>query len=180
MLVTYGTAVLQQGNVSDVYRFKYKGIWICLQILTRTLAGNYVNFGVFGLYGDPALKVGRRTLYHLDIVLGLYGLMFAEIMSVNEPYFLNAPLSELVQDMLLSQLGCDILLHLFGHNFSAAVAFISLLQPEEQQCVFGTLDNKEFVVTCICLCTGYLQIIAMMAVLNTIGNPSTIQGLHCR
>ena len=37
---------------------KYKGIWVCLAILTRALGGNYVNFGVFELYGDPALKVG--------------------------------------------------------------------------------------------------------------------------
>ena len=31
---------------------------MCLAILTRALGGNYVNFGVFELYGDPALKVG--------------------------------------------------------------------------------------------------------------------------
>ena len=36
---------------------RYKGIWNCLAILTRALGGNYVNFGVFELYGDPALKV---------------------------------------------------------------------------------------------------------------------------
>lgn len=36
---------------------RYKGIWICLQILSRAMSGNYVNFGVFELYGDPALKV---------------------------------------------------------------------------------------------------------------------------
>jgi len=41
---------------------KYKGIWNCLTILTRALGGNYVNFGVFELYGDPALKVMRLGL----------------------------------------------------------------------------------------------------------------------
>eukprot|EP00803_Ostreobium_quekettii_P004119 evm.model.scf_281.4 EVM.evm.TU.scf_281.4 scf_281:37255-51104(+) len=56
VLVMHGSAVLQRGNVPDIYQHKYKGIWICLQILTRALAGNYVNFGVFGLYGDPALE----------------------------------------------------------------------------------------------------------------------------
>ncbi|CAD7702852.1 unnamed protein product, partial [Ostreobium quekettii] len=56
VLVTHGTAVLQKGDVPDIYHHKYKGIWICLQILTRALAGNYVNFGVFGLYGDSALE----------------------------------------------------------------------------------------------------------------------------
>ncbi|KAE8683198.1 Cysteine-rich RLK (RECEPTOR-like protein kinase) 8 [Hibiscus syriacus] len=32
------------------------GIWISLTILSRGLAGNYVNFGVFELYGDRALS----------------------------------------------------------------------------------------------------------------------------
>lgn len=45
----------------DPYNTKYKGVWLCLQILTRALSGNYVNFGVFDLYGDPALKV-RLTM----------------------------------------------------------------------------------------------------------------------
>lgn len=40
---------------------KYKGTWNCLAILTRALGGNYVNFGVFELYGDPALKVTTST-----------------------------------------------------------------------------------------------------------------------
>ncbi len=57
MLVTYGSRVVTAGATSDPYGLKYKGIWICLELLKRGLAGNYVNFGVFELYGDPALKV---------------------------------------------------------------------------------------------------------------------------
>ncbi len=33
-------------------------------ILTRALVGYYVNFGVFELYGDPALKVQLPLLGH--------------------------------------------------------------------------------------------------------------------
>ncbi|GMH11276.1 hypothetical protein Nepgr_013117 [Nepenthes gracilis] len=55
LLVAYGSRILSLPNVADIYAFKYKGIWICLNILTRALAGNYVNFGVFQLYGDRAL-----------------------------------------------------------------------------------------------------------------------------
>merc|ERR1719299_60651 len=40
---------------SDVYAAKYKGAWLLFQIFHRSLAGNYVNFGVFELYGDPCL-----------------------------------------------------------------------------------------------------------------------------
>ncbi|KAK3002773.1 hypothetical protein RJ639_018633 [Escallonia herrerae] len=55
LLVAYGSRILSVPNTSDIYAFKYKGIWIALTILTRALAGNYVNFGVFELYGDRAL-----------------------------------------------------------------------------------------------------------------------------
>jgi exportin-7 len=60
VLVAYGNRVLSVPSNSDPYAAKYKGIWVCLTILSRALSGNYVNFGVFDLYGDPALKVGRQ------------------------------------------------------------------------------------------------------------------------
>ncbi|XAR54505.1 hypothetical protein NMG60_11029657 [Bertholletia excelsa] len=55
LLIAYGSQILSLPNLADIYAFKYKGIWICLTILSRALAGNYVNFGVFELYGDRAL-----------------------------------------------------------------------------------------------------------------------------
>lgn len=59
VLTKYGQHVLRMGQTSNPYAEKYKGIWLSLTILTRALAGNYVNFGVFDLYGDPALKVSQ-------------------------------------------------------------------------------------------------------------------------
>ncbi|KAI4356227.1 hypothetical protein L6164_000266 [Bauhinia variegata] len=56
IIVAYGSRVLSLPNPTDVYTYKYKGIWISLTILSRALAGNYVNFGVFELYGDRALS----------------------------------------------------------------------------------------------------------------------------
>ena len=73
MLVIYGKRVLTLPPTSDPYPQKYKGIWICLSILTRALSGNYVNFGVFDLYGDPALKV--RCLSCLCSTLFIDGLL---------------------------------------------------------------------------------------------------------
>ncbi|XP_073110621.1 uncharacterized protein [Elaeis guineensis] len=55
LIVAYGSRILSLPNSADIYPNKYKGIWISLVILTRALAGNYVNFGVFELYGDRAL-----------------------------------------------------------------------------------------------------------------------------
>lgn len=56
VLVTYGSRILPLAHHADIYAFKYKGIWISLTIFSRALAGNYVNFGVFELYGDRALE----------------------------------------------------------------------------------------------------------------------------
>ncbi|KAF7819180.1 exportin-7-like isoform X1 [Senna tora] len=55
LTVAYGSRILPLPSRTDVYTSKYKGISICLTILTRALSGNYVNFGVFELYGDRAL-----------------------------------------------------------------------------------------------------------------------------
>ena len=60
--MSYGTRVVASAPTSDPYGQRYKGIWICLDLLKTALAGNYVNFGVFELYGDPALKVPTQHM----------------------------------------------------------------------------------------------------------------------
>uniref|UniRef100_A0A0D9ZAK9 Importin N-terminal domain-containing protein n=1 Tax=Oryza glumipatula TaxID=40148 RepID=A0A0D9ZAK9_9ORYZ len=55
LIVAYGSRILLLPNGTDIYGSKYKGIWISLAVLSRALCGNYVNFGVFELYGDRAL-----------------------------------------------------------------------------------------------------------------------------
>ncbi|KAG4996838.1 hypothetical protein JHK85_028277 [Glycine max] len=55
LIVAYGSRILPLPNKADLYTSKYKGISICLIILTRALSGNFVNFGIFELYGDRAL-----------------------------------------------------------------------------------------------------------------------------
>ena len=57
VLVTYGRRILALPKAGEAYGSRYKGIWLSLLILARALGGNYVNFGVFELYGDPALVV---------------------------------------------------------------------------------------------------------------------------
>lgn len=56
IVVTYGMR-LPKETATDAYGSRYKGIWICMQIMTRCLGGNYINFGVFDLYKDPVLDV---------------------------------------------------------------------------------------------------------------------------
>lgn len=57
ILVAYGSRIAERPvpHGADPYSSKYKGVSICLLLLTRALSGNYVNFGVFALYGDRAL-----------------------------------------------------------------------------------------------------------------------------
>nr|POE50840.1 exportin-7 [Quercus suber] len=56
LVFAYGSRISSLPNVADLYAFKYKGIWISLTIISRSLAQSYVNFGVFELYGDRALS----------------------------------------------------------------------------------------------------------------------------
>nr|POE61150.1 exportin-7-a [Quercus suber] len=71
LIVAYVSRILPVRNAADMYTFKYKGVWICLTILTRALAGNYVNFGVVELYGDrslaDALDVALRMILSIPL-----------------------------------------------------------------------------------------------------------------
>lgn len=60
-----GPATLAQNSALDAYRILYKGVWVCMSMLSRALTGNYVNFGVFALYNDPALKDSLDVVFQL-------------------------------------------------------------------------------------------------------------------
>ncbi|XP_071721383.1 uncharacterized protein [Rutidosis leptorrhynchoides] len=71
LVVAYGSRILSMPNVTNIYGFKYKGIWIAITVLSRALAGNYVNFGVFELYGDRALADALDIALKMTISLPL-------------------------------------------------------------------------------------------------------------
>lgn len=50
-------AQLPPPQSNNLYRDKYKGIALCLGMLSTALAGTYVNFGVFTLYNDKVKEV---------------------------------------------------------------------------------------------------------------------------
>uniref|UniRef100_A0A383V5G5 Exportin-7/Ran-binding protein 17 TPR repeats domain-containing protein n=1 Tax=Tetradesmus obliquus TaxID=3088 RepID=A0A383V5G5_TETOB len=75
VLVCYGQHVLNVQQVSDPYNDKYKGIWICLQALSRAMSGNYVNFGVFELYGDAALSDALGVALRMALSIPLADIM---------------------------------------------------------------------------------------------------------
>lgn len=81
ILVTYGTHTIAnwerlgradgvaKNSTLNPYTIMYKGMWVCLQIFARSLSGNYVNFGVFALYGDPALNDAMSICFRLMVVI---------------------------------------------------------------------------------------------------------------
>lgn len=75
VLVTYGSRVLNTPPGTDPYAERYKGTWVCMLILARALSGNYVNFGVFDLYGDPAFKDAVRIALQLIVSVPLPDIM---------------------------------------------------------------------------------------------------------
>eukprot|EP00242_Pyramimonas_sp_CCMP2087_P001295 CAMPEP_0198228690 /NCGR_PEP_ID=MMETSP1445-20131203/113729_1 /TAXON_ID=36898 /ORGANISM="Pyramimonas sp., Strain CCMP2087" /LENGTH=1057 /DNA_ID=CAMNT_0043909107 /DNA_START=452 /DNA_END=3625 /DNA_ORIENTATION=+ len=69
LIVAYGSRVLQLGSVGEPYASSYKGIWVALTVLTRALSGNYVNFGVFELYGDRALADALEVALKMSLFI---------------------------------------------------------------------------------------------------------------
>ncbi|CAM9433954.1 unnamed protein product [Ascophyllum nodosum] len=71
--VAFGTRLLQlpPPQSSNIYREKYKGIALCLGMLSTALAGTYVNFGVFTLYQDKALDSALETALQLALSVPL-------------------------------------------------------------------------------------------------------------
>jgi hypothetical protein len=63
-VVAYGRQILAAAPIkgTEAYAKRYKGIWIALTVLMRALSGNYVNFGVFELYGDMVRTYPKSRL----------------------------------------------------------------------------------------------------------------------
>ncbi|XP_076259646.1 ran-binding protein 16 isoform X2 [Rhynchophorus ferrugineus] len=91
----YGTRILSvEVEKSQMYPMKLKGMSVCFSMLKAALCGNYVNFGVFGLYGDEAL----------DSALNVFVKM---LMSIPQRYLLDYPKLSQTYYVLLECLAQD-------------------------------------------------------------------------
>lgn len=71
-----GNNVLNLDVQQDMlYKKKLKGISICFSMLKAALCGNYVNFGVFKLYGDDTLENALNIFVKLLLSIPLSDLM---------------------------------------------------------------------------------------------------------
>lgn len=75
VLKTYGQSHVGRSVVSDKYKEILKPLGICLNIFSRSLSGNYVNFGVFKLYNDPALQDALDICLRMSLSVPLDELM---------------------------------------------------------------------------------------------------------
>lgn len=136
LLVTYGQRILQHtGNLPDPYRTKYKGIWICLTILTRALSGNYVNFGVFELYGDPALKDALDIATKMSLSVPLTDVL--AFRKVGKAYF--ALLEVLCQNHIKMIVLCDT--PTFAHLAQSLEAGLKSLDVSISSQCASAIDN---------------------------------------
>eukprot|EP00298_Acanthocystis_sp_HF-20_P008470 c17696_g1_i1.p1 GENE.c17696_g1_i1~~c17696_g1_i1.p1 ORF type:complete len:428 (-),score=142.60 c17696_g1_i1:27-1310(-) len=75
ILVAYSNGIISTQIVNNPYAERYKGISVCFQILTKVMTGNYVNFGVFELYGDKALSEALRAIINLFLAVPVDDIM---------------------------------------------------------------------------------------------------------
>ncbi len=61
-----------------MYALKLKGISVCFVMLKEALCGNYVNFGVFRLYGDDALDKALNMFIKLLFSIPLKTLLVCD------------------------------------------------------------------------------------------------------
>ena len=66
---------LPEVSKDQMYPLKLKGISICFSLLKASLSGNYVNFGVFRLYGDDALDSALQMFVKLLLSIPQHDLM---------------------------------------------------------------------------------------------------------
>lgn len=71
ILVTYGTRILQRTQFTDLYKEKYKGIGVSLDMFSHALHGNYTNFGVFDLYNDNSLSNSMALCLRMCLAIPL-------------------------------------------------------------------------------------------------------------
>uniref|UniRef100_A0A0B7BCX8 Importin N-terminal domain-containing protein n=1 Tax=Arion vulgaris TaxID=1028688 RepID=A0A0B7BCX8_9EUPU len=130
VIVCYGSRILTVGDIPKdrIYQMKLKGISVCLSMLKAALCGNYVNFGVFRLYGDGAL----------DDALS----MFVKLL-------LSIPQSDLMDYPKLSQNYYGLVECLAQDHMS----FISNLEPQVLLYVLSSV-SEGFTALDTMVCTG--------------------------
>ncbi|XP_043067125.1 ran-binding protein 16 isoform X3 [Drosophila bipectinata] len=90
LICLYGNCILQLEVPYDrLYSMKLKGISICFLILKNSLGGNYVNCGIFKLYGDNTLDNVLNIIAKLILSINQNDLLEYPKLSTSYYNFLN-------------------------------------------------------------------------------------------
>lgn len=131
LVCIYGNRILHLDVPRDQqYPMRLKGISVCFTILKNALGGNYVNFGVFKLYGDDTL----------DNVLNIAAKM---IMSIQQNDLLEYPKLASSYFNLLNCLSQDHICFLAGLEPGAFVYILESLSKG-----FTALDSTIYITCC--------------------------------
>jgi len=75
VVCAYGRRLLANpsppSDESDIYKKRYKGMTLALNVINSALGGNYVCFGVFALYNDTALENALNISMQLTLGVSL-------------------------------------------------------------------------------------------------------------
>ncbi|OZJ04255.1 hypothetical protein BZG36_02466 [Bifiguratus adelaidae] len=112
VLVTYALHVLSQPEVEPSARYvsRYKGISVCYASMMRSLAGRYVNFGVFALYNDPALEEALGAIFRMTLSIPVEDMLAFPKLAQAFFTFLDVFTNEHM--MALPDLNSDVFLYL--------------------------------------------------------------------
>ncbi len=78
VVVSYGNTLLRKQKPTDSsqeYSHWYKGMMLILNVMSQTLSGNYVNFGVFELYQDNAFTASLTVSLQILLSMNLNDIM---------------------------------------------------------------------------------------------------------
>ena len=163
ILCAYGSRILEVPVVSDIYIEKYKGIRLMLNTLTAALTGNYVNFGIFSLYQDPALQNA------LDIALQMC---------------LNIPLADVMTHVKLSKAFYGCLEVLFRNHLDVlcgldSKVFLQLVNANHEglQSVGECLGSAAFCSALLCSARPSRVLLTTLELLLTLPPPSPLSPL---
>lgn len=129
IVCTYGSRLLQLPVVQNIYVEKYKGIRLILEVLTASLCGNYVNFGVFSLYNDKALQNA------MDVALQMC---------------LQIPLSDIVAYVKLSKAFYAFLEILFRNHLDVLCGLDSPVFLQLVKTIYEGLQSNDLTICSLC------------------------------
>jgi exportin-7 len=129
-------------NALDIYKTRYKGMSLAMNVLNSALGGNYVCFGVFALYNDQALDSS------LDITLQMA---------------LSIPLDDVVAYPKLSKAFYGFIEIIFRNHQKTVFALDTLVFMQLMTAVHEGLQSSDATLSSLCansidhLATFYFQ-----------------------